>query len=90
MDDCTCSVMLNNEFVEKQFKVPGENKGRTTSEWAINANLIKFNGENNEIVLNFDHGYGVLFMSWFEFWIETPPKSAAAEIDDHEVAQPQD
>ena len=51
MDDCTCSMMLNGEYVEKKFKVKGENKGRTTNEWAINANLIKFNGDDNVILI---------------------------------------
>ena len=70
MDDCTCSIKLNGEYLEKKFKVRGENHGRTTSEWQLNESILKFNGEENLIVLEFDDGAGVLFMNWFEFWAD--------------------
>ena len=50
MEDCICSMKMGSEFLEKKFRVKGEDKGRTTNEWEI-TNSVKYGDAENLVTL---------------------------------------
>ena len=66
MSDCTVSVTLNGEYVQKSVAVPSEDKGRTKHDSVVS----DLQGKFHEVEIQFERGSGVLFLWYVELLVQ--------------------